>query len=98
MSSANPFVVGETVFIRTVTHYYLGRITEVLLPESGVLVPGVLLADCSWVADTRRFGDFLAGKVTDYESEYYPNGVNLVASDVIVECSRWPHPLPTASQ
>lgn len=98
MSSANPFVVGETVFIRTVTHYYLGRITEVLLPESGVLVPGVLLADCSWVADTRRFGEFLAGRVTDFESEFFSTGVVLVAAAVIVDATRWPHALPTASQ
>lgn len=96
--SANPLVVGEIVFIRTVTHYYLGKITELVTAESGAIVPGVLLADCSWVADTRRFGDFLAGKVTDFESEFFSTGVVLVAASTVVDATRWPHALPTTSQ
>lgn len=96
--TANPLVVGETVFIRTVTHYYLGQITEVLTAESGAIVPGVLLAGCSWVADTRRFGEFLAGKVTDFEAEFFSTGVVLVAAATVVDATRWPHALPTTSQ
>lgn len=98
MNTASPIQVGEVVFIRTVSFYYLGKIEEILTAESGTVCPGLVLSSCSWVADTKRFGDYLAGKVTDYEVEVYPEGPVFIASSPILDVCRWNNPLPTSSR
>lgn len=61
----NPFmVIGTSYFIRTVTHYYTGRLIWVGDNE-------IVLEDVCWIADTGRFNEFMAGKTVN-ESEPYP--------------------------
>jgi hypothetical protein len=53
LTDGRPFKVGDGIFVRTVTHYLVGRV-------SAVLDKGILLEDSSWVADTGRLGNALA--------------------------------------
>lgn len=106
MSKANPLTAGETVFIRTVTIYYLGRIVEVVRAEDpDCPAPGFLLEEASWVADTKKFSKFLVGeqdkdqdKDQVPEVEPFPDGVVFVAAGVIVDATRWKHKLPRVAQ
>jgi hypothetical protein len=81
-----PFGVGEAIFIRTVTHYHVGRVAAIL--------PGfIVLMEASWVADTDRFSDTLS-KGTLRESEKCPSWV-MVSLDAIVDVFPWRNELPT---
>ena len=81
--------VGDAVIIRTVTHYYTGRI-EVLDKD------WIVLSSAAWIADTGRWAQALAsGKLSEVEP--YPNGVS-VARGAIVDCSTWCHDLPGTVQ
>jgi hypothetical protein len=77
--------IGKNVFIRTVTHYYTGRLEAV---EDGFLH----LEQAAWVADTGRFGEALA-KGTLSEVEPYPSGC-AVSLGAVVDVSIWQHDLP----
>lgn len=61
-----PLPVGAKIFVRTVTHYYTGRVVAVSEEE-------VQLDDAAWIADTGRFADFVGGKLAN-EIEPYPDG------------------------
>ncbi len=81
---AFPFKVGDKVFIRTVTLYYLGEI--VAMDDKWIS-----LGTASWVADTGRFHQFLTeGKCNEYEG--FPNGVT-VPTGSLIDVSPWPHSL-----
>lgn len=75
----------EQVIIRTVTHYYTGRVTR----RDAMFVE---LDDASWVASTGRWSDALRTGTLD-EVEPFPNRV-LVALGAIVDVAEWVHPLP----
>lgn len=77
--------VGHKVFIRTVTHYYTGRIT---LMEDDAIV----LEDAAWIACTKRFNNSLTTGDFD-EVEPFPNPVE-VERGAIVDSTTWPHELP----
>jgi len=77
--------VGECVIIRTVTHYFTGRVVS----ESE---RWIALDEAAWVADTGRFAEALKTGVLA-EIEPYP-GPCLVAVGAVVDVSPWPHPLP----
>lgn len=83
---------GRKLFIRTVTHYFLG---EVVSSNEHELV----LKKASWVASTgRRDSEFLArGIDKEAEIEPYP-GELIVFRGVIVNVSDWPHELPLVAQ
>jgi len=81
--------VGSKVLIRTVTHYYTGRIVEMTPTE-------IVLADAAWIADTGRFATALE-KGTLSEVETFPAGVS-VARGAVVDVSPWPHDLPRAQK
>lgn len=52
---SNPFMEpGRDYFIRTVTHYYTGRLIWVGEKE-------IVLEDVAWIADTGRFNEFIKG-------------------------------------
>lgn len=69
--SDNPFMeMGECYFIRTVTHYFTGRLIWVGDKE-------ICLEDVCWIADTGRFNEFVAGK-TVTESEPFPKGARVI--------------------
>lgn len=77
--------VGESVIIRTVTHYFTGRVVA----ESD---RWIALDDAAWVADTGRFAEALR-MGTLSEVEPYP-GPCLVAVGAVVDVAPWPHELP----
>lgn len=47
-SSAHPFQIGKTYFLRTVTHHFTGRLKAVYPTE-------LVLTDAAWIADDGRF-------------------------------------------
>ena len=80
--------LGAAVFVRTVTHYYLGLLVAAPAGE-------LLLKDASLVLDTRQFGDFLAeGPTAEAKIECYPDGVVVINRGAIVDVCRWSHDLP----
>ncbi len=65
---SNPFLeVGKVYFIRTVTHYFTGRLIWVGEKE-------LALEDVAWIADTGRFNEFMKDKNKVNESEPFPEG------------------------
>jgi len=79
------FKKGEQVFIRTVTHYYTGK---VIFCGKGY----VELGHAAWVADTGRFHDALM-KGTLSEVEPFPDSVKIPLT-AIVDATLWRHQLP----
>lgn len=70
-SSDNPFMeIGKSYFIRTVTHYFTGRLIWVGEKE-------IVLEEAAWIADTGRFHQFIDGKTVN-ESEPFPKGAQVV--------------------
>lgn len=68
---SNPFMEpGKDYFIRTVTHYFTGRLIWVGAQE-------IVLEDCAWIADTGRFNEFLVGKTVN-EVEPFPVGSRVI--------------------
>jgi len=86
-----PLEVGNKVLIRTATHYHVGKIQH-LLEKGGV--PGVVLEQASWVADTGRFTNCLTTENGLKEVEPFPDPVwvSLVSA---VDITFWRHALPT---
>jgi len=83
----SPIRVGESVFICTVTRYYVGRIVALSREE-------IVLLDAAWITDTGRFAQALATGALS-EVEPYPSGVPVsVARGAVVDVSAWRHPLP----
>lgn len=69
--SSNPFMeCGKDYFIRTVTHYFTGRLVWVGEKE-------LAFEDVAWIADTGRFNEFLQGKTVN-EVEPYPKGSTVI--------------------
>lgn len=84
--SAMLFKVGEQYFIRSVTHYAVGKLEEI---TGGFLI----FSSASWIADTGRFSDFLKSGVAD-EVEPIP-GLYRLAIGSIVDAFDFNHVLPT---
>ena len=75
---SNPFMeVGKDYFIRTVTHYYTGRLIWVGEKE-------IVLEDAAWIADTGRFNDFVAGRSVN-EVEPYPSQPVIIGRGAIID-------------
>jgi hypothetical protein len=82
---ASPLSVGKAVLIRTVTHYYTGRVAQVKAHE-------IVLRDAAWIADTDRFHDALkTGTLSEVEPFVGPVSVN---RDALVDVTEWKHALP----
>lgn len=87
--SVNPLAVGNNVFVRTVTHYYTGRIVELTATE-------IVLEDAAWIADTGRFSEALStGQLNEVEP--FPLLV-AVGRGALVDITVWPHELPRKTQ
>lgn len=68
----NPFLeTGEVYFIRTVTHYFTGRLIWVGEKE-------LVIEDACWIPDTGRFNEFLMDKNKVNESEPFPKGSQVI--------------------
>lgn len=65
-SKSGPWNIGKQYFIRTVTHAHVGTVVEVNQHE-------IVLMDASWIADTKRFSNFVCGSpAADIEVEPFP--------------------------
>lgn len=82
---------SDAVFIRTVTHYFIGIVVE-------YNKRWIALTRASWVADTGRLSEFLAKGTADHTTiEVYPGQGNaLISVGAIVDVIPWVHELPTA--
>ena len=78
---SNPFfIVGKEYFLRTVTHYFTGRLIWVGEKE-------LCFEDVAWIADTGRFNEFMAGKTVS-EVEPFPQGQRvLIGRGAIIDMS-----------
>lgn len=87
--SVIPFGVGDAIFIRTVTHYHVGRVRAM----SDAFI---VLEEVSWVADTERFGEMLrTGAVREFEC--CPSW-GVITWGSIVDIFPWTAPLPTETK
>ncbi len=85
-SSELPFKIGEKYFVRTVTHYMVGKLEEI---TGGFLV----FSSASWIADTGRFSEFLkSGEPNEVEPV---RGLYRLTVGSIVDAFDWEHALPT---
>lgn len=79
-----PLKLGQNYFIRTVTHYYTGKLTK-------IVGQFLVLEDACWIADTGRFHDFIKdGKCNEYEA--FVDDVYIPISSV-VDITAWGHKL-----
>ena len=80
-----PFVIGEKVFVRTVTYHWTGRLLAI---KGGFLI----LEDAAWIADSGRFADAIkSGELSEVEPV---EGVVRVNLDALVDVCCWTHDLP----
>lgn len=76
---------GVNVFVRTVTHYYTGKVEQITDSD-------IVLSEAAWIADTGRFSTALrTGELNEVEP--YPDRV-LICRGAIVDIAVWLHPLP----
>lgn len=87
-SQATPFKIGESYLIRTVTHYHVGRVKEVI---GNFLV----LTEASWVQDTGRFSECWKNPSVFKEVEPVTSECFFISLNAIVDAGQWDHPLPT---
>ena len=88
--ASHPYQVGQPYFIRTVTHYYTGKVERVCAKE-------IVLSGAAWIADTGRFHDALkTGKLNEVEP--FPGGEVIVGRGAVIDAARWLHDLPTAQK
>lgn len=78
-------LIGEAVFVRTVTHHHTGRLVA-------VDARWLTLDDAAWIADDGRFADALRDGTLS-EIEPFP-GRAWVAVGSVIDVTRWDHPLP----
>lgn len=85
------YQVGKNYFIRTVTHYLVGRLVHVTDKE-------LILDNCSWIADTGRYHKaFINGDFS--EKEPYPKDLLVhVNRGAFIDAAIWEHKLPTESE
>ena len=82
--TTGPYKIGSSYFIRTVTHYYTGKLKHIF---SDTLV----FEEAAWIADTGRFFDFLRdGKVNEVEP--FVSDV-IIPKGSIVDVTIWTHKL-----
>lgn len=86
-SASSVFPFGGSVAVRTVTHYYTGRV-------HGVHGNFLILEDAAWIPDTGRWSTFLSAGTAN-EIEPYPENV-AIALGAIIDATPWPHTLPSA--
>jgi hypothetical protein len=79
------WVVGNAYFIRTVPHYYTGRLVAIHDKE-------LVLTDAAWIADTGRFSTALTTGVFS-EVEPFPRPITINRA-ALSDATEWPHPLP----
>lgn len=83
-------LVGNPVFVRTVTFYYIGRLRTI--SPDGFYV----LTEASWIPSTNRWANVMYKGCDELrEVEPYPDNVPaLINKDTVVEILPWNFPLP----
>ena len=81
---------GEKVFVRTVTHYYTGRVVAV---DDRWLA----LTDAAWIADTGRWSLALETGTLNEVEPYLDGDTVLVHLGAVIDVSPWHHDLPRAT-
>ena len=85
---AHPYAIGAKVLIRTVTHYYTGRIDAVYNQE-------IVLSTPAWIADTGRFSEAFERGISGLsEIEPMPSPI-IIGRGAIIDVAPWHHDLPT---
>jgi len=80
--------IGKAYFIRTCSHYSLGRVKHVGAGE-------IVLERASWIPNSGRWSTSLSeGPENLAEVEPYP-GLCYIARQAIVDYTEWCHDLPT---
>lgn len=86
-STEHPYQLGKNYFIRTVTHYYTGRLVRVTAQE-------LVLEEAAWIADTGRFAQ--AMETGDFsEVEPYPAKELIIGRGALVDAIEGAWKLPT---
>jgi len=81
-AASHPYKIGAPYLIRTVTHYYTGRLVAVHQQE-------LLLEDAAWIADTGRYHKALeTGEVSEVEPI---KGQCIVGRGAIIDAVDWPN-------
>ncbi len=81
----HPYQIGMSYFIRTVTHYYTGRLVAVYENE-------LVLEDAAWIPDTGRYANlFKTGKPQEVEPLTEPV---IIGRKAIIDCNLWKLVLP----
>jgi hypothetical protein len=84
-------LIGEKVFIRTVTYHYTGQVVAV---DAGMIT----LRDAAWIADSGRWATALkTGELSEVEP-YLPGQLVYVGRGAIVDVTAWTHGLPTVQK
>ncbi len=84
-----PYEIGESYFIRTVTHHYTGRLIKVYKNE-------LVFKEAAWIADDGRFHDAL--KTGEFnEVEPFVNDV-ILGRGAILDATKFHHKLPLSQK
>lgn len=84
----HPWKIGQAYHIRTVTHYWTGRLAAVTAQE-------LVLEEAAWIADTGRFADFF----TEGPNEVEPiDGPVIIGRGAIVDAQEWTIALPRSQK
>ena len=78
----NPYTIGDTWFIRTVTHHLVGEMKAVG-PQELVLKGGTVM----WIADDGRFTDAI-GRGAFNETEIYGDQDVIVGRGSVIDATR----------
>lgn len=86
-ATLSPYKLNQNYFIRTVTHYFTGKLIRVTSRE-------LVLMDAAWIADAGRFMDAIKnGKLNEVEP--YPDGEEvIVGRGSIIDAVKWSFDLP----
>ncbi len=79
---SNPYLeIGKDYFIRTVTHYFTGKLIWVGQQE-------LALEDVAWIVDTGRFNEFVQGKTVNEVEPYPKSQVVLIGRGSIIDMTQ----------
>ena len=82
-------VIGTKYLIRTVTHYYTGRLVAVTDTD-------LVLAGAAWIADMGRFSDALKNGTLNVVEPFPGNAI--VFRGGLIDAAEWNHELPKAQK
>lgn len=81
----HPYKIGQAYLIRTVTHYYTGRLEKVTAQE-------LVLASAAWIADTGRYFDALKNGTLNEIEPIIGNAI--IGRGAVIDAVEWPNNLP----